>query len=495
MEIESVFRIPDLVGIWFFPLLGLGLSTALCAAIRFAGRRFGITAKVDFRRKSEDRVPLLGGLAIYLTLWCEAYFLQSGVLTKMLIATLPVVVVGVFDDIYELGAKPKFVAQLLCAALWHWLIPFEDLNLSGSIVPEFLMLGFNFLMIVGLSNAVNFIDGIDGQAILFSVISMVAFALSLDGLGSEMSVAVFSCLGFLIFNLPPAKLYLGDVGSTFLGSFLGLVITLRVPGLNSGGVTLGGLFILSFALLDAVLAMGRRASHKQSPFKGDHDHIHHKLQKLGLSKKQTLVVTCFTMVIAGTTGHLILEAQEWPTRLLITFSSCASLLMFLCGIFYMEKYFAHRFGKFFRPMIERYLGTQSTISFDQSSFKAVLFDLMPYMPEFQGKGIPVLLDFIWDVGQLPQIQSAEYQIGVLGSYSMLCIYNQPLGAWTDEEKDRYRRDFFAILADYGVVKNQGTHPLGLFFYDQRQGEEFAILTKAFDGEVIVTNSRNLKIVA
>lgn len=258
----------------------------------------------DGRRMHDHPVPRLGGLAIFygfiISILCFAEVDRT--LRGMLIGSVVIVLLGIFDDIYNLNALFKFVIQIGAAVIvvLHGLEidyvsnPFCTFTGGHPYIPLGMWAApVTVLWIVGVTNAMNLIDGLDGLAAGVSSISSVSlFAISL--ITREPAVAVITAavagagFGFLPYNLHPAKIFMGDTGSTFLGftlacvSIMGLfksyaVISIAVPFL-----------ILGLPLFDTCFAIIRRLLKGQSPMKPDRGHLHHRLIDMGFNQTQTV---------------------------------------------------------------------------------------------------------------------------------------------------------------------------------------------------------------
>ena len=257
----------------------------------------------DNRRMHKKPIARLGGLAIFygfiISILCFAEIDTE--LRGILIGSVIIVVMGIFDDIYSLNALFKFVVQVGAAMIvvLHG-VRIDHISSFGFGESPYIALGvfsipITVLWIVGVTNALNLIDGLDGLAAGISTISTVSlFAISL--ITREVGVAVVTAaiagagFGFMPYNLHPAKIFMGDTGSTFLGfmlasiSIVGLfksyaVISMAVPFL-----------ILGLPIFDTLFAILRRVLRGQSPMKPDRGHVHHRLIDLGFDQKQTVII-------------------------------------------------------------------------------------------------------------------------------------------------------------------------------------------------------------
>jgi UDP-GlcNAc:undecaprenyl-phosphate GlcNAc-1-phosphate transferase len=171
--------------------------------------------------------------------------------------------------------------------------------------------------LVGTSSSVNLIDGLDGLAAGVSLISAAAFGIAAGLVGAPdlvflaLSVAG-ACMGFLIYNFPPGKIFMGDTGSLFLGIMLGILscaVTMAQPSVTT---FFGVGFILAVPMLDSWLAIARRIALHRPVFEADHLHVHHVLASFGLSPKQTLAVLYAMQVVMALLGILAVEGFVFP---------------------------------------------------------------------------------------------------------------------------------------------------------------------------------------
>ena len=298
----------------------------------FAHKVGAIDVPKDARRMHKKPIPRLGGLAIYGGFLCSILIfgqLDETMLCVLLGAAI-IVALGIFDDVLALGAKLKFVVQIVAAAI---PVCIGDLqiglftNLNPLSDTPFVHLGIlavpvTIIWIVGITNAVNLIDGLDGLAVGVSsiaAITMLAVALLTGNMPIAITMAALAgaCIGFMPYNLNPAKIFMGDTGSTFLGymlatvSIMGLfkfyaVISFAVPFL-----------ILGLPIFDTAFAMIRRMAHGQSPMQADRGHIHHRLIDMGLNQKQAVATLYVISGILGLSAVVLTTGGEAKAMLLL----------------------------------------------------------------------------------------------------------------------------------------------------------------------------------
>jgi len=288
----------------------------------------------DGRRMHKHPIPRLGGMAIIFG-FIVAVLCFYGRLDRRIIAILAgagiISVMGVVDDIKTLDAKPKFLIQIIAALV---VIIGGDLRIDVLtnpnffaenpywVLPEWLSVIFTIIWIVFITNAVNFIDGLDGLAAGVSAIMSVSLVFIAVKVG-EYPVAIIgtslmgACFGFLPYNFNPAKIFMGDTGSTFLGFMLA---TLSIQGVFKSYAIISfavPLLILGLPLFDAIFAMIRRVMKGQSPMQADRGHLHHRLIDMGFSQKQTVFILYAISGVLGITAVILAESNALRAILIL----------------------------------------------------------------------------------------------------------------------------------------------------------------------------------
>ena len=288
--------------------------------IKLAHKIGAIDVPKDNRRVHKVPIPRLGGLAIAI-----AFFISVGLfatVTKeiivLFIALSIIIVMGIIDDVKGLGAKLKFVIQIIAAtivAVFAFRIkfvanPFESMHY---IYLGIFSIPITVFWIVGITNTVNLIDGLDGLAAGISAISSITLAMILFKNGDYYSTLILvsligAILGFLPYNFNPAKIFMGDTGSLFLG------FTLSVISMNStikSAATIAvfiPIITLGIPIFDTTFAIIRRARNNQPIMQADKGHLHHRLLSKGLSQKQTVLMLYMMSDILRLSAYFIAEA-------------------------------------------------------------------------------------------------------------------------------------------------------------------------------------------
>ena len=333
----------------FFLRLMLALGLALLMSFlstpmvkRMACRIGAMDVPKDDRRMHDHPIPRLGGLAIALSFLLTTFLFAEldEQMEGILLGGILILVLGVLDDCLTLRALPKLIVQILAAAIVvrHGCVIRYFTDPFSSVPGDCFDLGVfaapvTIFWIVLMTNAVNFIDGLDGLSVGVSSIS-AATMLVISLLVAEENVAVIlacllgGCLGFIPYNFNPAKIFMGDTGSTFLGFILA---TLSIQGLFKMYAVISfavPFLILGVPFFDITFAVTRRLWRHQNPMKADRGHIHHRLIDMGFSQKQTVAITYTLTGILGVAAVLLASSGEVKTLILI----CACFVVAMLGI-------------------------------------------------------------------------------------------------------------------------------------------------------------------
>jgi len=277
----------------------------------------------DNRRMHDHPIPRIGGLAIFLGFLVS--YLIFGTLDvetrAILMGAVILICLGVVDDIVALSAKIKLVVQIIAAAIPACCgVAIEFFNNPFGGTDSYFHLGIlavpvTIIWIVGIANAVNLIDGLDGLAVgISSIASMVMLAIAL--LVSEHYVAIAmaallgACLGFLPFNFNPARIFMGDTGALFLGYILA---TMSIQGFFKFYAIISfavPFLILGLPIFDTAFAIVRRVSHGQSPFHADRGHVHHRLIDMGFDQKQAVTILYAISAVLGLMAVILATSGE-----------------------------------------------------------------------------------------------------------------------------------------------------------------------------------------
>lgn len=280
------------------------LTSAFIPFTRFIALRFGIIDKPNQSHKTHrEPVPYLGGLAIALGSIAVTY--GSALLTNftkqtfllantIIVPAVMMAAIGLLDDIRQLSPWPRFIAQNILAFLAAAILIMTNTigTPSGFIVIDFAV---TVLWLVGITNSINFFDNIDGGAsgtiaISSAVLSIIALSNGQVLIAAMSAVLSGSTIGFLLWNKPPARIYMGDAGALFLGILIA-TLTIRLDSREELG-KLGlavPVFLLAIPILDTSVAVVKRLYRGISPFQGGRDHLSHRLMRIGLRKQSAVL--------------------------------------------------------------------------------------------------------------------------------------------------------------------------------------------------------------
>ncbi len=311
--------------------LAFGVSLAATPFVKVLAHKIGAIDVPDARRVHDHPIPRMGGLAIFygflIGVLCFAHVDTQ--MRGILIGSLVIVALGIVDDVKQLGAKIKFITQIAvaCVVVGHGVVieyvsvP-EFIHKSGILSLGYFSIPITLIWIVGVTNAVNLIDGLDGLAV--GVSSIATFSLFFIAiLAGEMQVALITaalaggCLGFLPYNFNPAKIFMGDTGSTFLGYMLSIVC---IQGLFKGYVVISFIIpflILGLPLFDTAFAIVRRVWNKKPIMAPDRGHLHHKLMDMGFSQKQTVAILYIITSILALSAVVVLEIGAYTAAVFV----------------------------------------------------------------------------------------------------------------------------------------------------------------------------------
>ena len=311
----------------FYFLITFFLSVVLTWLVKKLAQSLRVTDHPNSQRKPDWRpVPLLGGVAIFLSFWAVVLFLifnpifgieriYNGLIAA-LISGIIILLIGIADDFRPLSAKIRllFVALAILFVAFHaapWLTkitnPFGGYFALGKIASGILV----FFWLMGTTYTVKILDGLDGLAT--GVVAIGAFIIFLlasvtrfyqPNVALVAAVFLAACLGFLVFNFYPAKIFLGESGSMFIGFMLGVLAVI------SGGKIATALLVMAVPILDLARVAYIRIKRKQSVFTGDREHLHFRLLDAGFSHRQAVLFLYGLAFLFGITTLFLQSLQK-----------------------------------------------------------------------------------------------------------------------------------------------------------------------------------------
>ena len=324
------------------------------ASFIFVGFLTPLMRKIAIARDVVDRpnsphkshkksVPYLGGVAIIIGIVSITYasslisdFTQNTfwLATSVLGPAVILGLVGLIDDIRNLSPWPRFIAQSIIGGFTAILLVTTN-NLITFTSVLIIDISITIFWVVGICNAINFFDNFDGGAastIAISSAAIVYLAInSRQFFIAALSVVILgSILGFLIWNKNPAKIYMGDAGSLFLGVLMAVtIIRLKTNGDSSLNSILTPFFLMALPILDTSVAVFSRLNQGKSPFVGGRDHISHRLLNFGFSRRRVIFIIVF-LTSAFATIAILLNVSNQHIMLLDTLGIVLWLILFFC---------------------------------------------------------------------------------------------------------------------------------------------------------------------
>ena len=320
-DIRSMFYDSNLSWLYLL-MLSFMVSAAGCpVAIRVAEKLRIVDAPGG--RKIHDRpVPLLGGVVVFVSIYvCVIYHFHLLLPLKgIMIGSAMLVIVGLLDDTKGVSSRIRLLTQFaaVCVMVKHGVILTLFPNETWGLVLNFVL---TCVWVIGITNAFNFFDGMDGLAAGIAVCAcLIFFAIACERHQDQLALlavtAIGSCIGFLLYNSKPAKIFLGDAGSTSLGFFIASIAVMgswseRIPvvSLSVPVLVLGVLiFDMLYTTLDRV-GTGRVKSVYEWMEYTDTDHLHHRLVALGFTEKQTVLFIYLLTLLLGISALVLTRTR------------------------------------------------------------------------------------------------------------------------------------------------------------------------------------------
>ncbi len=285
-----------------------------------------ILDKPGERKIQTAPVPLLGGLGIYLA-FLLGYMLfapKNNLMLSILIASFILLLLGLFDDMTKCDTpmqnKYKILVQLVVASIivFYGGLTLNTINIFGHTITfnYFFSAILSIFIIIGIVNAINLIDGLDGlcggiASIYFLTIAIIGYLLNKFG-GLDIILCLImlgSTLGYLVHNFPPASIYQGDAGSTFLGLMISVIFLIGYKSSTFTSLIIP-LFILAIPIMDTLFAIIRRKLKGQRFDHADKEHIHHQLLKKFSKKNSLLIIYAINILFSITTIFYVLKQTK-----------------------------------------------------------------------------------------------------------------------------------------------------------------------------------------
>lgn len=300
-------------------VVAMTISAFLVPLVKYVGDKLGIIAFQNERTIHNGRMVRIGGYAIYLGFIISVlFFLKTDTqINSILIAGFIVFFSGLYDDIHCLSPKVKLLFQIIAASI---VMFYGRIMLRGIVIPympsqlsDMLSIIITYGWIIGITNAINLIDGLDGLSSGISSIVLVTLSFTSLHFG-RVDIAALSLLlagatvGFLFYNFHPASIFMGDSGALFLGFMIAVISLLGFGYKSSTFFTLGApIIVLAVPIMDTLMAIMRRKLRKKKFSDADREHLHHQLMfNLNLGQKRSVLILYGATILFSLSSYIYL---------------------------------------------------------------------------------------------------------------------------------------------------------------------------------------------
>ena len=295
--------------------------------IKRLANKIGAHDQPNKRKVHSTVIPSLGGLSIVLGTVVGYLYLSPTLdyIPYIIIGAFIMVTIGILDDLYNIAPALKFSGQILAALIVVYSglkIEFLNLPFDGHIDLGILGYLFTIIWIVAITNTINLIDGLDGLAAGVSVIALFSILIvaSLNNQFIIVSLSVIligSILGFLVFNFYPAKIFMGDTGSLFLGYCISIISIIGLLKSVTMFTFIIPVIILAVPIFDTFFAIVRRILNKQKISAPDKSHLHHCILAMGVDHRTTVIIIYLYSAFFGIIALLFSTATLWGSFIII----------------------------------------------------------------------------------------------------------------------------------------------------------------------------------
>lgn len=298
--------------------------------IALAPKIGAIDVPEDDRRMHTKPIPRFGGFAIFISFLIAVTIysdLNSSKIFGLILGSSIIVLMGIIDDVRGLSAKTKLIVQIVAASILFYfgfrIEFFTNLFETNQIVRiGLLSFPITIFWIVGITNTINLIDGLDGLAVGISTIAAVTLAYVSFSFGRYETlllclILIGANLGFLPYNFNPAKIFMGDAGSMFLG-FILAAISIEGSLKSAAAITVFiPVIALGIPIFDTSFAIVRRIINKQPLMQADNGHLHHRLLSIGMEHKKAVMVMYLVSSLLGISVVLLINNLILNTVIII----------------------------------------------------------------------------------------------------------------------------------------------------------------------------------
>jgi UDP-GlcNAc:undecaprenyl-phosphate/decaprenyl-phosphate GlcNAc-1-phosphate transferase len=288
---------------------------ALILAVVIAAIATPVVARLAVRLEVVDRpgplkvqtrpVPYLGGVAVFAALVGPVAWAQPTLLVPLGLALL----LGLADDVSDMSPRLRLGGEVVIGAAAAMALP-GGLSVAGAVATA--------IVVVALLNAVNLVDGLDGLATSVAALGALGFSLVLDGDSRVTAMALAGALlGFLVWNRPPASIYLGDAGSYLVGTGLALLLALTFVADDGRATPAGALLFVAVPVADTTIAIVRRRRAGRPLFQGDRGHVYDQLVDMGWSAERSTLACAAAQAVLVAVGLAASAITDGPAVTLV----------------------------------------------------------------------------------------------------------------------------------------------------------------------------------
>jgi UDP-GlcNAc:undecaprenyl-phosphate GlcNAc-1-phosphate transferase len=355
--------------------------------IQFAAR-LGFVDIPDERKVHTGAIPRIGGVAMITgTLLATLLWIELSRQTLAILAGIGIIAIfGIWDDRRNLNYRLKLLGQLIaaCMVVFYGEVLIERTPFNSLALPLYLSAPLTIFVLLGITNAINLSDGLDGLAGGVSLLSFMAIAILGYRAGSDELVIIClavigGIMGFLRFNTHPASIFMGDTGSQYLGFSVGVLAIVLTQTVNPNLSSVMPLLLLGLPILDTSMVMGLRIHQKKSPFSPDKNHIHHRLLGMGFDQYESVLLIYLLQSTLVLLGFALRYRPDWQV-LGVYLLICFAVLSFFRWAWTNNWRFKGRHegesGKF---LANRIKWIQATGGMERLTMRIVLISVCAYM--------------------------------------------------------------------------------------------------------------------
>ena len=336
-------------------VIAAGVALLVTPGVIWFARKTGALDKPNQRKVHKKPIPRIGGLGIWLSFMIAILIVNSYTdvpdeqefeLIGLLVSSTLIVILGLIDDYTDLPAKAKLLGQIVAACVlvvgFGVRVDFITDPFGDYIFLEYLAIPLSVFWVVGITNTVNLIDGLDGLAAGVSTIAAITIclvALQQDILFIAVVTACLagSAVGFLYYNFNPARIFMGDSGSMFLGFMLSGISIIGAVKAATTIALIVPILALGLPIMDTTFAIVRRYRGGGPIFKPDKGHLHHRLLDLGFTQRQAVLLMYVISAMLGLSAVALTEVSSQIAVVIV----CVVLVVVLfgakkIGIFHMN---------------------------------------------------------------------------------------------------------------------------------------------------------------